>query len=505
MGPRLLATRGAWLIWCLAVAGCFSPGLDYPGGELPCGPGESCPPGYQCATGRCWVNGQVPSPDAPLVEVDAPVDAALDAPIDAAGEIADASPPDAPLSPDAAPDAPADASPDAATADAAPDGAADAAPDATADARPVDAAAADARIDAAVAPPVLEITPPSKSFGTVTVDDTSATQTFTVENTGQAAVTGLALSITGTDGAHFDIAAATCGTTLNGGSSCSADVVFAPAASGARSGSLRAAGTGTSATASLTGTGEATLSVSVSGTGSGSVTSTPPGIDCPGACAADFTSKTVTLSPDPAAGSSFAGWGGDCSGSAGCTVTLDAPAKSVSASFGPETHMLTVMKIGTGGGTVTSIPSGINCGTTCSKAFPAGNVSVSADPDTISAFRGFTGGGCSPPDPFCTINLTADTTVMADFAPAWTLMVHVDPASANRVRVTDSFGVGQNCFSICSYTFPEGEEVELRAMPDADWTFDFWYAGDCGGSSPVYDLTMDEDKVCRAQFSEVMP
>jgi hypothetical protein len=31
--------------------------------------------------------------------------------------------------------------------------------------------------------------------------------------------------------------------------------------------------------------------------------------------------------------------------------------------------------------------------------------------------------------------------------------------------------------------------------------FDYWFSGDCGGSSFVYDLTIDEDKVCRAQFS----
>jgi hypothetical protein len=67
---------------------------------------------------------------------------------------------------------------------------------------------------------------------------------------------------------------------------------------------------------------------------------------------------------------------------------------------------------------------------------------------------------------------------MADFRPAYTLVVHVEPPGTNRVRVTDSFGQGTNCYSICSFTFPEGEMVELRALPDADMNFDYWFSGD---------------------------
>jgi Divergent InlB B-repeat domain len=76
-----------------------------------------------------------------------------------------------------------------------------------------------------------------------------------------------------------------------------------------------------------------TLSVAKSGSGSGVVTSSPAGIHCGSACSAQVDAGTVvTLTATPAAGSSFAGWGGACSGTGACKVTMDAD-HDVSASF----------------------------------------------------------------------------------------------------------------------------------------------------------------------------
>ncbi|MBL36818.1 MAG: hypothetical protein CMP07_00240 [Xanthomonadales bacterium] len=59
--------------------------------------------------------------------------------------------------------------------------------------------------------------------------------------------------------------------------------------------------------------------------GEGRVTSTPSGIDCPGTCSAPFVPGTVvSLSPQAETGFAFLAWGGDCSGDAGCQVTMDA-------------------------------------------------------------------------------------------------------------------------------------------------------------------------------------
>jgi len=85
--------------------------------------------------------------------------------------------------------------------------------------------------------------------------------------------------------------------------------------------------------------------LTVSKTGNGTVSgSAMTGINCGSACAANYTSgTTVILTATPASGWSFAGWsGGGCSGTATCTVTMNA-AQSVTATFAlsaPSTRLI---------------------------------------------------------------------------------------------------------------------------------------------------------------------
>jgi len=69
------------------------------------------------------------------------------------------------------------------------------------------------------------------------------------------------------------------------------------------------------------------------GSGSGTVTSSPAGITCGVDCSESYAYTTVvTLSATPASGSMFTGWGGVCSGTGSCVVSM-AGAKSVTATF----------------------------------------------------------------------------------------------------------------------------------------------------------------------------
>jgi len=78
-----------------------------------------------------------------------------------------------------------------------------------------------------------------------------------------------------------------------------------------------------------------TLTVTVAG--SGTVASQPAAIACPGTCAAPFAAgSAVVLVATPAAGATFTGWSGACSGAADCSVPLVADA-SVTATFATAT------------------------------------------------------------------------------------------------------------------------------------------------------------------------
>jgi hypothetical protein len=73
--------------------------------------------------------------------------------------------------------------------------------------------------------------------------------------------------------------------------------------------------------------------VAVAKSGEGTVTSSPGGIDCGSSCSASFdTGSSVTLTATPAAGWSFGGWGGACSGTGSCGLSINGP-KSVTATF----------------------------------------------------------------------------------------------------------------------------------------------------------------------------
>ena len=75
------------------------------------------------------------------------------------------------------------------------------------------------------------------------------------------------------------------------------------------------------------------LTVSLAGTGKGTVESHPAGIDCGSTCHAQFSSGSqVSLTANPAAGSTFAHWSGGCSGTSTCRVTMSSD-KTVTATF----------------------------------------------------------------------------------------------------------------------------------------------------------------------------
>jgi hypothetical protein len=214
------------------------------------------------------------------------------------------------------------------------------------------------------------------------------------------------------------------------------------------------------------------LTAQRAGTGNGSITSAAPGIDCGTDCIETYTENTqVTLSATPETTSTFTGWsGGGCSGAGNCTVTL-AQATDVSAVFTENTsqYTLTVVNSGDGYGTVLSMPSGIFCGTDCVETGDSGTtLTLRAVPSSDSKFEGWSGGGCSGTGD-CTLTLTQDTIVTAEFSPAATLIVEKVGTGTGTV-VAD----GIDCGTTCENIYDAGTGVVLKAIPDAGSTFAGW-------------------------------
>ncbi len=83
-----------------------------------------------------------------------------------------------------------------------------------------------------IAPAALTVTPLSLTFTAQQAGFASAPQTVTISNTGTTAMANVGFQFTGPAATSYSMSATSCGSTLNGGASCTAKVVFTPAATG---------------------------------------------------------------------------------------------------------------------------------------------------------------------------------------------------------------------------------------------------------------------------------
>ncbi len=145
--------------------------------------------------------------------------------------------------------------------------------------------------------------------------------------------------------------------------------------------------------------------------------------------------SVVTFTATPAAGQVFAGWRMTSTlygttlpttclaASTTCTLTAN-KVYAITAKFVPGTGgsggatqpTLTVVKAGTGKGTVTSDKGSINCGASCSASYTAGTIVIlTASADTGSEFKGWAGAiGCTIITA-CKVPILASKTVTATF------------------------------------------------------------------------------------------
>lgn len=116
--------------------------------------------------------------------------------------------------------------------------------------------------------PVLGISPASFDFGTATVGTISASQTFTVTNSGTAATGTLSVQLTGSGATQFQFVSNGClSIALSPNGSCTVTVRFLPTIAGAHTASLDVSGSpGGTVSAALSGTALAQAQLSISPT-----------------------------------------------------------------------------------------------------------------------------------------------------------------------------------------------------------------------------------------------
>lgn len=155
------------------------------------------------------------------------------------------------------------------------------------------------------------------------------------------------------------------------------------------------------------------FNVNVTTNGSGTLSSDPAGLQCSSTCSASFVNgASVTLKATPASGYTFSGWSGDCTGSATTCILSMTTHRNVSATF---TNAQTLVVTRQGLGRVSSVPTGIDCGSDCQESV-ASNVTLAltARPDPGFIFKGWTGACTGSANP-CSLRMTGNSSVTAQF------------------------------------------------------------------------------------------
>jgi len=272
------------------------------------------------------------------------------------------------------------------------------------------------------------------------------------------------------------------------------------------------------------------LTVTGSGAGTGTVASNPAGIACTvtagstsGSCAASFDEGTVVgLTPTPAAGSSFGGWSGACTGTGTCQVTLS-QARSVEARFDllpvlevdptsltyagqegtdPATQSVTVTN--GGGGTLewavaddqawlSAAPTSGSLGAGASATVTVSVASAGLAPGVYTGTVTVTGAGDSQDVAVeYTVTATPTRTLTVTGAGAGAGSVGSDPAGIScAVEAGATSGT-------CAAEFDEGTSVALTPTPAAGSSFGGW-SGACAGTGPC-EVTLDAARSVEATF-----
>jgi hypothetical protein len=176
-------------------------------------------------------------------------------------------------------------------------------------------------------------------------------------------------------------------------------------------------------------------------------------------------------------------------------------AREVTAEFAtivtPE-FALKVKKAGSGTGTVTSSPAGINCGVDCEEKYAEGTkVTLTGAPGANTKAVVWSGCGSVNGENKCEVTMSAAKEVTATFNLEQRLLT-VKKTGTGAGKVTSS-PAGIDCGSTCSASFDHGTEVTLTATQDPGSEFKGWSGSGCSGTGTC-KVTMSEAREVTATF-----
>ncbi len=163
----------------------------------------------------------------------------------------------------------------------------------------------------------------------------------------------------------------------------------------------------------------------------------------------------------------------------------------------PEMRTVTIAINGSGTGTISSSPAGIDCGTDCSAEFSEGTqLTLTATPAPGSTFMGWGDGSCTGTGD-CVVTVGEDISIAPTFALAHLIVVTI---AGNGVGDVASAPAGIACPGDCSEQYGPGETVTLTATPGTESQFAGWTNGGCTGTMPC-TVTTDAAAAITATFN----
>ena len=154
-----------------------------------------------------------------------------------------------------------------------------------------------------------------------------------------------------------------------------------------------------------------------------------------------------------------------------------------------------------GNGTVTSNPTGIDCGVDCNKSYNGGSkIVLTATPASGQKFVGWSN-DCSGSASTCNVTMDQARKVTATFEPV--ALFPLDAAVVGSGTINSNPN-GISCPGTCVKDWSENSKVTLTAAPSSGWVFQGW-TGDCSGAISSCQVTMSQSRSVQAIFAQVGP